>query len=235
MMPPMLSVVIPTLNAESTLPRVLAALIPAAVHGLIRDVIIADGGSTDATAEIVEAAGAKLVHAQRGRGSQLGAGAKVAKGTWLLFLHADTVLEQGWDDEVEKLLEQVAAGRFRSPEIAAVFRFTLDDFSGWARFLERLVVLRCLILRLPYGDQGLLVNRRLYDRVGGFRPMPLMEDVDLVRRLGGRRLVFLRSRAVTSPERYLKDGFAARMAKNALCIALYYLHVPPRLIARIYT
>ncbi len=230
----MLSVIIPTLNAEATLPRVLTALIPAAVHGVVREVIIADGGSTDGTAEIVEATGAKFIHAPRGRGSQLAAGAKAAKSSWLLFLHADTVLEQGWDREVEKLLEHVAAGRFRSPEIAATFRFTLDDFSGSARFLERVVAYRCALLKLPYGDQGLIVNKRLYDRIGGFRDLPLMEDVDLVRRIGRRRMVLLRSRAVTSPERYLKDGFAARMARNALCITLYYLRVPPRFIARIY-
>jgi rSAM/selenodomain-associated transferase 2 len=230
----MLSVIIPTLNAEASLPRVLTALIPAAVHGLVREVIIADGGSTDATAEIVEAAGAKLVRAPKGRGSQMAAGARAAKGNWLMFLHADTVLEQGWDVEVEKLFEHVAAGRFRSPEIAAAFRFTLDDFSGAARFLERVVALRCALLKLPYGDQGLIVNKRLYDRLGGFRALPLMEDVDLVRRIGRRRMVLLRARAVTSSERYLNDGFATRMARNALCISLYYLRVPPRVIARIY-
>lgn len=233
-MRPMLSVIIPTLNAEGSLPRVLTALVPAAVHGLVREVIVVDGGSTDATAEVVEAAGAKLVRAPKGRGNQLIAGAKAAKGNWLMFLHADTVLEHGWDAEVEKLFEHVAAGRFRSPEIAAAFRFTLDDFSGAARFLERVVALRCALLKLPYGDQGLIVNRRLYDRIGGFRALPLMEDVDLVRRIGRRRLVLLRSRAVTSPERYLDGGYAARMARNALCIALYYLRVPPRVIARIY-
>jgi rSAM/selenodomain-associated transferase 2 len=230
----MLSVIIPTLNAEASLPRVLTALIPAAVHGLVREVIIADGGSTDATAEIVEAAGAKLVRAPKGRGGQMAAGARAAKSNWLMFLHADTVLEQGWDAEVEKLFEHVAAGRFRSPEIAAAFRFTLDDFSGAARFLERVVALRCALLKLPYGDQGLIVNKRLYDRLGGFRALPLMEDVDLVRRIGRRRMVLLRSRAVTSSERYLNDGFVARMARNALCISLYYLRVPPRVIARIY-
>ena len=230
----MLSVIIPTLNAEATLPRVLSALIPAAVHGLVREVIIVDGGSDDGTANIVEAAGAKFIKAPRGRGAQMQAGAKAAKGTWLLFLHADTILEHGWDAEVEKFFEHVAAGRFGNAEVAAAFKFTLDDFSGTARFLERVVALRCALFKLPYGDQGLLVNRRLFDKLGGFRPLPLMEDVDLVRRIGRRRMVMLRRQAVTSSERYLKSGYLSRIMRNAFCLTLYYLHVPPRYIARLY-
>lgn len=230
----MLSVIIPTLNAEQTLPRTLAALIPAAVHGVVNEVIIVDGGSTDATAEIAEATGAKFIKATRGRGPQLQAGAKLAKGNWLLFLHADTALEHGWDAEVEKLLKHVADGRFKSSEVAAAFRFRLDDFSGSARFLERIVALRCALFKLPYGDQGLLVNKALYERLGGFKPLPLMEDVDLVRRIGRRRLVMLRSAAVTSPERYLEGGYLARIARNALCLSLYYVGVPATFIARIY-
>ncbi|KAB7739895.1 glycosyltransferase [Parvibaculum sedimenti] len=231
----MISVVIPTLNSEASLPRVLSSLVSAAVRGTVREVVIADGGSTDATAEIVEAAGARFVRSPRGRGSQLAAGAKAAKGTWLLFLHADTVLQPGWENEVEKLFEQIANGRFRGPEVAAAFHFALDDFSGAARFVEFAVALRCALFKLPYGDQGLLVNRRLYEKTGGYREIPLMEDVDLVRRIGRRRLVMLRGRAVTSPERYVRDGFARRIARNALCLALYYMRVPPRVIARIYS
>jgi len=234
MLPPMLSVVIPTLNAEKTLTRTLSPLVTAAVRGLVQEVIVADGGSADETLEIVEAAGAKLVTAARGRGTQLAAGAAAARGNWLLFLHADTVLDASWIAEVEKLFEQVEEGRFRDHEIAAAFRFALDDFSGWARFLEWMVALRCVLLKLPYGDQGLLINRRLYERIGGFRDLPLMEDVDLVRRIGRRRLVMLRSLAVTSPARYLKEGFIARSFRNLGCLALYYLRVPPRVIARIY-
>ena len=132
----MLSVIIPTLNAEETLTRTLAPLVPGAVRGLVQEVIVVDGGSSDETLEIVEAAGAKLVRAPKGRGPQLAAGAKAAKGNWLLFLHADTVLEPGWIAEVEKFFEQIEAGRFRDGEMAASFRFALDDFSGWARIIE---------------------------------------------------------------------------------------------------
>jgi len=231
----MISVVIPTLNSEATLPRVLSALVHAAVQGMVREVVIADGGSTDDTYEIAEAAGARFVRAPRGRGSQLAAGARAAKSAWILFLHADTILQTDWEIEVAKLFEHISSGRVRGPEIAAAFRFALDDFSGAARLVEQAVALRCALLKLPYGDQGLLVNRRLYDKVGGYRELPLMEDVDLVRRIGRRRLVMLRSQAMTSPERYVRDGFARRIARNALCITLYYLRVPPRLIARLYS
>jgi hypothetical protein len=102
------------------------------------------------------------------------------------------------------------------------------------RLIERLVGLRCHILALPYGDQGLLISRSLYRRLGGFRPLPLMEDVDLVRRLKRRELVMLQSRAVTSGERYRREGYLARSLRNLGCILLYYLRVPPRVLARLY-
>jgi len=233
----MLSVVIPTLNAEPTLARTLAALIPAVLKGVVREVIVADGGSTDATLEIVEAAGARLVQSSRGRGIQLAAGAQGVRCDWLLFLEPDTVLQTGWEAEVEKLIEHAQAGRFGRGEIAATFRFALDDFSFSARVMEKLVALRCLLLRLPYGNQGLLVSKRLYDRVGGFRALPHLEDVDLARRIlrqaGRSRFVLLRAKAVTVPESGARDGFFAGLARNMLCLSLYYLRVPPRFIPRL--
>ena len=102
------------------------------------------------------------------------------------------------------------------------------------RFVEGLVGLRCSVLALPYGDQALLISRHLYNRLGGFRPLPLMEDVDLVRRLKRRELVMLKSRAMTSGERYRRDGYLARSFRNFGCMLLYYLRVPPRVVARLY-
>ncbi len=230
----MLSVVIPTLNAEKSLTRVLAALIRPTVRGLIKDVVIVDGGSMDGTEQIAETSGAKFITAPKGRGTQLAAGAQAARGEWLLFLHADSVLQPGWEEEVETLLERLEKRGEKGLDFAAVFKFALDDFSFWARMLERIVAWRCWLFGLPYGDQGLLVSRRLYDRLGGYRPLQIMEDVDLVRRIGRRRLVFLRSPAVTSPERYLNDGYLARSSRNAFCLMLYYLGMNPDRIARIY-
>ena len=228
----MISVIIPTLNAERSLAHTLAALVPAVVEGVVQEAIVVDGGSTDATRAIAEAAGAHLIEAGRGRGRQLEAGASAARGDWLLFLHADTVLDHGWSEEVRSFMERVESGR--RGQAAASFRFALDDDGTMPRLVEWLVAMRCGLLGLPYGDQGLLIPRHLYRRLGGFRPLPLMEDVDLVRRLKRRELVMLKSRAVTSGERYRREGYLARSFRNLGCVLLYYLRVPPRLLARLY-
>jgi rSAM/selenodomain-associated transferase 2 len=225
-----LSIVIPTLNAERTLPRALAPLVEGVVRGLVREVIFADGGSTDLTPAIAEETGARLLRAPRGRGSQLRAGGAAARGPWLLFLHADTVLAASWADE---------AGGFVTrhgdlAECAAAFRFALDVDSPAARRLEQLVALRCALLRLPYGDQGLLIPKRFYDRLGGFSPMPLMEDVDLVQRIGRRRIVMLRTIASTHAGRYVAQGYVMRPLRNLSLLTLYFLGVSPRLLARLY-
>ena len=232
MIPAMISVVVPTLNAEADLPRTLTALVPAAIEGIVREVIIVDGGSTDATARIAEATGAHFIAAERGRGGQLAAGAQAAKGPWLLFLHADTTLEGGWEREALELMRAVERGA--REDTAAVFRYALDDRGVWPAYLSAVVRLRCLIMRMPYGDQGLLMSKRLYNAIGGFKPMTLMEDVDLIRRLGRRRVAFLRSHAITSARRYRREGYLRRMSRNLACLGLYYMRVPPRVLTRLY-
>ena len=159
----MISVIIPTLNAEAGLAEALAALVPAAVGGLVGEVIVVDGGSTDSTARIADEAGARFVVRTGGRGHQLAAGAHRAKFSWLLFLHADTVLEAGWEREAAGFMRAIDSG-MRSPA-AAAFRFGLDDEGLWPRTLEHLVALRCRLLRLPYGDQGLLIPAALYSKL----------------------------------------------------------------------
>jgi len=228
----MISVIIPTLNAEAGLASCLSALVTATVEGLVREVIIVDGGSGDRTLEIAEQAGATIIRAGAGRGTQLKAGADAARFPWLLFLHADTVLEPGWERDATAFVERVDLGH--RPEAAAAFRFALDDVGFKPRVIEAGVALRCIVLRLAYGDQGLLLARRLYGEVGGYRELPLMEDVDLVRRLGRRRLVTLRARAVTSAIRYRRDGYTLRALRNLACLSLFYLRVPASVIARIY-
>lgn len=168
----------------------------------------------------------RCTHAPRGRGSQLAAGAGVARGEWLLFLHADTRLGAGWQDAL--------AAAMACPDRAAYFRFALDDASPAARRLERAVAWRCQALALPYGDQGLFISRALYEEMGGFRPLPLMEDVDLVCRLGRRRLHRLDVPAITSAERWRRDGYLRRSAKNLSILALWHLGVSETRLARLY-
>ncbi|MDE1939448.1 MAG: glycosyltransferase [Alphaproteobacteria bacterium] len=218
----MISVVIPTQNAQETLTRCFDSLIGATVHGVVREVIVADGGSTDDTLFIADAAGAHVVPAGKTRALQLAAGAKAARSDWLLFLYPETALEPGWDVEAEAFMGRVPLDRPR----AAAFRFGLDDFDARSRRLEAMVALRCWLFKLPYGNQGLLIPKRLYNRLGGYRDTAT-EDVDLVRRVGARRLVMLRARAVNKAE-----ANACALRRRALTI-LHALRFPTGVLARL--
>ena len=224
-----LSIVIPTLNVVPVLGPTLAALAQMEGAGLVKELIIADGGSTDGTCEAVIEAGAVLIASEPGRGRQLQAGGATARSDWILFLHADTELDPGWSDAIRGFIDTPESG-----DQAGYFRFALDDACAGARRVERLVTWRNRLLGLPYGDQGLVMSRALYEKIGGYRAFPLMEDVDLVRRLGRRRLRLLDVAATTSAERYRRDGYWHRSARNLLCLALYYLGFSPHLIKRVY-
>jgi glycosyltransferase involved in cell wall biosynthesis len=217
----MISVVIPVTNAERLLPRCFDSLIGAAVRGVVREVIVADGGSSDGTLMIADAAGAHIVRAKGSRGALLAEGARAARSDWLLFLRPETALEPGWDVEAESFLAQAEMERPR----AAVFRFALEEFGGEARRAEAYANARAALLALPYGDQGLLIPRRLYQKLGGYRALADMEDADLVRRIGRRRLVSFRARAVNvaRPKHSALRGLAMTL--------LHTLRVPSRLLA----
>jgi len=217
----MLTIVIPALNASATIGQCLAAI------GGADEIIVVDGGSSDDTAHVARHAGAKVITAERGRGTQLHAGASASRGDWLLFLHADTRPGAGWRTAV-------AAHIASNLDHAGYFHLALDDCAWQARLIERGVVVRARLLGLPYGDQGLVISRRLYSEVGGFRPLALMEDVDLVRRIGRHRLRRLNAVALTSAERWRRNGWIRRSARNLACLALYAMGITPARLARLY-
>lgn len=219
-----ISVIIPTLNAERALPACLGALAEGLNAGLIRELVICDGGSTDDTVQIAQAAGAEIVHAAASRGGQLQRACAAAQGTWLLVLHADTQLQPDWSRAAMDVLPRpgayYAALRFDEPSFAA------QAVAGWAN-------LRARWLGLPYGDQGLLIHRDVYDAAGGYPDIPLMEDVAIARALKGR-LRPLAMVAQTSAARYRRDGWLRRGARNLGLLMRYLLGADPAQLARAY-
>lgn len=229
---PTIQVVIPTLNAAVSLPSVVESLRVGAGK-LAVAILVCDGGSSDGTDRIAEELGVPVRRSEKGRGRQLRAGAEAAltdtEPVLLLFLHADSVLLSGWSDAVRAF-----ALRADRDERAGYFRFALDDDRPAARRLERLVAWRCQSFGLPYGDQGLVITPSLYRRVGGFQAIPLMEDVDIVRRIGWGNMLALDATVRTSAQRYQQAGYLRRSLRNLLCLSLYFLGVKPQVLARIY-
>lgn len=221
-----LSVIIPTLNAAAELPETSAALLSGATEGLIRELVISDGGSTDETRLIARELGARWVEGTPGRGGQIARGVGAASSPWLLILHADTHLSPGWTDAAIAHMNDVSdrAGYFR-------LRFRTEGIAP--RLVAVGANLRSRFLGLPYGDQGLLISRECLDQIGGVPDIPLMEDVALARRLRGR-LQLLPAEAMTSAKRYETDGWVWRSLKNIGTLIRYLLGADPEKLVRRY-
>jgi rSAM/selenodomain-associated transferase 2 len=222
---PALSVVIPTLNEAEALPGLLddLAAVPSAI-----EVIVADGASADATAALARVRGARVVASPRGRGSQLRAGAALASGRVLAFLHADARLNAA----ARGALARLAA----LPDgVACAFALGIAAPGRRYRVVEWGTALRSRLARLPYGDQGLVLTRATYEAVGGFPALPLMEDVAIVRML--RRtgeLRILAERVLVSPRRWERDGVMRRSLANWLLLGAYLAGVSPSRLRRAY-
>jgi rSAM/selenodomain-associated transferase 2/rSAM/selenodomain-associated transferase 1 len=218
--PGWLSIIVPTLNEESTIAQTLGPL-----TGLPRvEVIVADGGSSDATVGIARERGAAVVPSRPGRGRQMNAGAALAQGELLLFLHADSRLPDGFQDYVWSTLgEGVVAG---------AFRLRIDDRRTGLRWIEWGANLRSRWRQLPYGDQGLFVRARDFYVLGGFPCWPLMEDYELCRRLRRRGQIRLApASVVTSARRWRRLGLVRTTLLNQLCVLGYWLGVSPERLA----
>ena len=218
---PMISVIIATFQSEETLASTLEGLLPAAVRGLVREVIVADGGSTDATLTIADGWGADVVTAGPLRAARLNAGAQRAKFDWLLFLDAGAVLDPGFERDLEIVMGKVDSGRI-APS-AATFRFQIDDEGFAPRAVETATQLTCRALGFAYGAQGLLIPRTLFTELGGYRLIADLEDVDLTCRLGRRRLIRLKRPLVGQGRCYRHTGYARRSLEHLTSLLRYGL------------
>jgi rSAM/selenodomain-associated transferase 2/rSAM/selenodomain-associated transferase 1 len=217
-----LTIIIPTLNEEARLPFLLEHLKPCKPH----EIIIADGGSHDRTIEIAERAGVRVVHAAKGRASQMNLAAAAATGEFLLFLHADTIPPPDCPSIIRTILQTPGTS-------AGAFRFALAGELRTSHLIERMVNLRCRLFQTPYGDQGLFLRRRVFWRAGRFPEWPVLEDLHLVRRLRKIGTVRIAAEAArTSARRWQKGGTIRTFLRHQLMLAAYHIGVPARHIAR---
>ena len=208
----------------------LAALIIGLSDGLVREAIVVDGMSEDGSADLAADMGCKVIIVEpqaRGRSAQLSRGYSAASGDWLLFLHGDTVLPDNWVDLVRNHLSKYS-------DKAGYFKLGFDQIGPGPRRVAALANWRARVLGLPYGDQGLLISRALYDQTGGYGDMPLMEDVDLVRRLGRSRLVQLEGVALTSGSKFVRGGWWVVPLRNLMLLGAYLIGVKPDVLTRWY-
>jgi glycosyltransferase involved in cell wall biosynthesis len=225
----MITAILVTRDNEIDLAFALAPLVSAAVEGVLREVIVVDAGSRDATLAVADAAGCKIVKGA-GRDALVEA-AEDAKSDWLLFLSPLSVLDAGWPGEVMSFIDRaILSGNGR--RAAATFRLGRAEPGFGARLAEWAAAFRSRVVAAPYQEQGLLISRSLYRSVGGHRALPAMADVDLARRIGRRRLTLLRSRATPRGVSGGRGGFA-RSLRNAACLTLFVLRLPPALIGRL--
>jgi rSAM/selenodomain-associated transferase 2 len=221
-MPPSVTLVIPVLFDADAASALLAG-VPAAPDV---EVIVVDGAPDPLEPGVLAHGSAILLRAPAGRARQMNSGAASATGEWLLFLHADSTLPRGWLPAIAGLDKELIGGWFR---------FALDDSAWQARVIERLTAWRVKHFKLPYGDQGIFVRRRTFEELGGFRELPLMEDVDFVRRLvRAGRIMELPLPLRTSARRWRRDGWFRRSTKNLMLVSLYFLGVRPERLARWY-
>lgn len=221
-----ISVVIPTFQEVMNIGKCVAALL---AEPCFIEIIIADGGSTDSTKEIAAGyPGVKVVDSIRGRGVQMNAGAAVATGDVLLFLHADTHLEKGW-------MHCMLDGLEDSSIIGGAFTFSVDSPSWKYRLVEAWVKLRCALCNLPYGDQAIFIRAGIFRQLGGYRDIPLMEDVDLIGRMKKTgRTTILAKKAFTSERRWKGKGVIRTALINQATMMLYKLGASPETLFRLY-
>jgi rSAM/selenodomain-associated transferase 2 len=217
-----ISVIILALNEAAEIKGAIEGLTGAGGAGRARvEVIVADGGSVDDTIEAALSMGATVVESPPGRGLQMDRASSVATGDVLLFLHADTRLPPGWYESVSRCLEDAGV-------VGGAFNLAIDSPKRWFRMVEWVVRVRSRWFGLMYGDQAIFARRKVFFKLGGYKGLPLMEDVDLIRRLKRQgKIVCIDKGVIASVRRWAGRGPFQVGFKNWLFLALYFTGVSP--------
>ena len=221
---PFISIIIPALNEEENIEACLASC----ENSPQAEKIVVDGGSLDRTAAIARSLGARVIFSPRGRGRQMNLGAREAAGDFLLFLHADTRLPEGFADCIGEVL-------LRPGIVAGAFLFSLDARSPGLSLIEKIANWRSCRLQLPYGDQAIFLKKGTFEEMGGYPEMPILEDYELIRRLKKQGRVFTAPLpALTSARRWREVGLWKTTLLNQMIVLAYHLGISPNTLARWY-
>ncbi len=219
-----ISIIIPTLNEAGNIKEAIATTQP----GTNIEIIVVDAGSEDGTVEIAKSLGIKVISSSPGRAVQMNAGALAASGDILLFLHADTRLPTGFDDMIRTALQQPGT-------VAGAFNLRIDASLLSLRSVEWGVNARSHFYQMPYGDQAIFLTKEVFQQMGGFPELPIMEDFELMRRLKRTGcIVIIPTPVVTSARRWLQKGVSKTTLLNQIVIIAYLLGVSPKRICRWY-
>ncbi|MDZ7950913.1 TIGR04283 family arsenosugar biosynthesis glycosyltransferase [Nostoc sp. DedQUE09] len=219
-----ISIIIPAINEAGNIKKAIATT----QANLNIEVIVVDGGSSDDTVAIAQSLNVKVISSSPGRAVQMNAGAVAASGEILLFLHADTGLPKGFDEMIRTALQQPGT-------VAGAFKLRIDASLLSLRWVELGVNVRSHFYQMPYGDQAIFLTKKVFQQIGGFPELPIMEDFELMRRLKRiGRVVIIPTPVVTSARRWLQKGVFKTTLLNQIVIIAYLLGISPERICSWY-
>jgi rSAM/selenodomain-associated transferase 2 len=224
----MFSIIVPVLNEQEQINALVEHIRARGFEGTY-EIIVVDGDPHGGTIQAVRDESVTCIAGSRGRGRQMNAGARASRGDVLLFLHADTRLPPDALKSAQRVLEN-------QKYVAGAFDLSIDSKRWILKYIAARANTRSRLNRIPYGDQAIFIRKDYFDRIGGFKDIPLMEDVDLMRRIrkNGKQIHILASKVTTSARRWEKEGAVYTTLKNQVIVMLYYLGVGPERLARLY-
>jgi len=225
---PEISIIIPVLDEQSIIREALGRIRGSALN-VRHEVIVVDGSADAGTLKTIRSSAVRKVSSPKGRARQMNTGAKASRGDILLFLHADTELPPGGIQAIENAMKDTGIA-------GGAFLFGVKSGRAVFRLMETLVNLRNSITRIPYGDQAIFIRRDVFEKLGGFSDMPIMEDIDLMLRMkmAGHEIVFIPEKVQTSPRRWEREGILYSTIRNWTLSSLFYIGMNPRILSRFY-